>query len=418
VVAAADKDEPDFDLASRRVREMLEEAVSIQLVSDVPLGGFLSGGLDSCILSSIAQRMTGGNFHAYSVGYDRPGYNEWPYVRAAAGRYGMRCREIRLDEADYPEMWTKLIGLKGLPVSTPNEIGIYGLARALKEDYTVALSGEGADEIFGGYTISQFSARDFDRARRTAPAAGAELSAFDRTLQRLYGCGHLPSRLAHYFMLNSWMPLGDKIGLLTPGAWHDLRHDAALFEFYGGWFDRLEACSTFDAYMHLHARVNLEGLLSRVDSSTMAASVEARVPFVDHPLVEWLFRLPDRYKIDWRHPNGAEAASDKNILEIEQAGLLESKRLLRNAFRTDVPREILERPKVSFPVPLAESLAGWLGALPGNLLSESPLIGTLFRPETVQRLLQTATDQRAAMALWPVANLCLWQRACGATWNP
>jgi asparagine synthase (glutamine-hydrolysing) len=418
IVAAAEKESPGLEQASQRLREMLEESVASQLVSDVPLGGFLSGGLDSSILSSLAHRLTGGNFHAYSVGYDRDGYNEWPYVRAAARRYGMRCREIHLEEAEYPGLWSELVRCKGLPVSTPNEIAICRLARALKQDYTVALSGEGADEIFGGYTISQFAAYDFDRARRAEPAPGEEWSGLDRALQRLYGRPCLPSRLEHYFLLNSWIPLGEKIRLLTEEAWRNLRNDAALFGFYGGWFERLEACSTFDAYMHIHVRINLEGLLSRVDSSTMAASVEARVPFTDHPLVEWLFRLPDRYKIGWGRTDGEKSAADKNILELHQAGLLESKRLLRRAFRDDVPREILERPKMSFAVPFAESLAGWLKALPGDLPAESPLVGTLFRPDTIRALLQDPDPRRSAMALWPVANLCLWQHECGATWNP
>jgi asparagine synthase (glutamine-hydrolysing) len=417
-IPAADKDEPEFEKAAAHVRDLMEEAVKAQLISDVPLGGFLSGGLDSCVIASVACRETGGNFHAYNVGYDRPGYNEWPYVQAAAGRYGMRCRTIRLDESAFPGTWARLIRSKGMPVSTPNEIGIYHLAQALKQDYTVALSGEGADEILGGYTIPQFGAFDFDRARRAPRPPGEPPDALDGALQRLYGRDHFSSILEHYLLLNSWVPFSDKIQLLTGEAWCDVAQDAALLDFYGGWFERLKDCSTFDAYMHVHARVNMEGLLSRVDSSTMAASVEARVPFTDHRLVEYLFGLPDRYKIDWRDGASRAVAADRNIAEIDQAGLLASKRLLRRAFCNDVPAEILERPKASFPVPFTESIAAWMDDLPDGLLRDSPLAGTLFRPDSLERLLRSAGEPRSAMTLWPVVNLCLWQRECGAQWAP
>ncbi len=409
IVPAADKPRPDFDNAAEHVRELLTCAVREQLVSDVPLGGFLSGGVDSSALAALAARETGGAFTAYSVGYERDGYHEWDYTRQTARMHNVACREAVLREADFPGLWRRLIREKGLPLSTPNEAPIFELSRALRRELTVALSGEGADEMFGGYVTPYFSAFDYDRARRVAPASGEELTPTDRALQRLYRRPYLLCRPDHFFLVNTWMPFDAKRNLLQPDVWGMTDSDAAVFGFYEGWFDRLRDCTTFDAYLHVHARVNLEGLLQRVDSSSMAASVEVRVPFTDHRLAEYLFTLPDDYKMDFKAPASRAAAAEMNIAEIDRAGLIESKRLLRRAFRQEVPPAVLARPKVSFPVPFRENFAGAWRALAREAFERSTLPDTLFRRSALESLLDTADQPQSALALWPVTNLCLWE---------
>ncbi len=410
VLAAHDKEEPGIDRSLERVAEMMTTSIREQLISDVPLGGFLSGGIDSSVIASLANRLSNGRFDAYSVGYDIDGYNEWPFVRAATAFHDMECQEIHLAPEAYPADWKFLIGQKGLPISTSNEIPIYQLARALKKDFTVALSGEGADEIFGGYVIPYFSAFDYDRARHTEPAAGEELNALDRAMRRLYRRPFLLCHADQHFILNSWVSFAQKVALLTTAAWDALGGDEEVCGFYEGLFDRFAPCSTFDKHMHVHARVNLEGLLFRVDSSTMAASVEGRVPYTDHRIVEYLFSLPDRYKIDWKDAASEEKARIRNVQEIDRDGLVESKLLLRRAFAGHVPREILDRPKMSFPVPVREWLGGFLKDFAADAIRGSALAGTFFDTEELDRLLKTADTPLSGMALWPVTNLCLWQK--------
>ncbi len=413
IVPESDKDAPGIDAATRRVRELLENSVEKQLISDVPLGGFLSGGIDSSILAFLASGRISGHFKAFGVGYDREGYNEWPFIDSAVSRYGLDCQKVSLREREFPSTWRELVRFKGLPVSTPNEIAICHLARAVRETFTVALSGEGADEIFGGYVIPYFSAYDFERARREPLARGESLSQLDRAMQRCYLRPHIMCRADHYFLTNSWMPFAQKHALLTREAWDAVEQDAAVFGFYEDWFRRLEACSTFDAYMHIHARVNLEGLLFRVDSSTMSASVEARVPFTDHSLVEYLFGLPDNYKMDWVDKDAMEAGKNLNILEIDKQRLVRSKLLLRRAFAGDVPSDIMERPKASFPVPFREWFGSWMKDFAADTLRDSPLVGSVFKPEQVRHLLDTSNQPQSGMMLWPITNLCLWQKECG-----
>ncbi len=415
VLAPGDKPDPGIDAASERVRELLTQSVREQLVSDVPLGGFLSGGIDSSVIASLAGPLSGGRFDAYSVGYDLDGYHEWPFVREATAHYRMGCKEIHLDPAQYLDIWKFLVDQKGLPVSTSNEIPIYHLARALKQDFTVALSGEGADEVFGGYVLPVFSAFDFDRARRAAPAPDEELTPLDRALRRLYRRPYFLCLADHFFLLNSWVSFADKNTLLSRDARAALNGDDAMCGYYEGLFDSLRECSTFDTYLHVHARVNLEGLLFREDSSTMAASVEARVPFTDHRVVEYLFTLPDRYKIDWASEAAAALGREMNAGEIDREGLVTSKVLLRRAFARSVPRSILERRKMSFPVPVREWFAGFLNEPAREIIRNSILPGAVFDKAALDQRLQTADLPGSGMSLWPVTNLCLWQQVAGIT---
>jgi asparagine synthase (glutamine-hydrolysing) len=413
VVAAGDKPDPGLGAAAEQACSLLREAVTAQMVSDVPLGGFLSGGLDSCAITHFAHARTAEAYRTYNVGYEGEGYNEWPFARESAAFYGVPCDIECLSADGYPGVWQRLIREKGLPLSTPNEVPIVHLAEALRQTCTVALSGEGSDEIFGGYPIPHFSARDFELSRRSPPGPDSVLSPFERNLEQVYGRCFFHCLADHYFAGNSWIPMARKRLLLTDSAWETLEEDDALFCWYEDLFDELAPCTAFDAYMHVHARVNLEGLLSRVDSSTMSASVEARVPFTDHRLVEFLFSLPDSHKIDWLDAGAREQGLSLPAVELDRRGLLETKRLLRRGLQGAVPDSILRRPKMSFPVPFPAWFADSWRPLATAAVEASSLPGSLFDAGAVQALLSGSDLPLNALALWPVVNLCLWQ----TEWN-
>jgi asparagine synthase (glutamine-hydrolysing) len=401
VIPASEKLRPSLGEAVETVYGMVCRAVDEQMVSDVPLGGFLSGGIDSAVIASLAARQ--GEYGAYNVGYGEHGCNEWPYVRMAAEFAGISCHEIHLDSSGFIDTWNFLVQEKGLPLSTPNEVPIYHLAHALKEKYTVALSGEGADEIFGGYVVPYFSAHDFDRAPRQSVS---DPGMVERAMQRLYGQTHLANHVEHHFLLNAWMPRSLQSALLRPELSACF---PAVWSFYGDLFKRFEGCSTLDKHMHLHARINLEGLLNRVDSSTMAASVEARVPYTDHRIAEYLYALPDEYRMAWRNEEARLKGQVLNVAEIDQQGLVESKKLLRRAFAQDIPPEILKRRKVSFPVPFREWLGGELREFAADTLSSSPLIKDIVQPSALTSIIDGADHPAFSMQLWPLVNLALWE---------
>lgn len=397
IIRAQDKPDMSLEAASGQLRELLEGAVHDRLIADVPVGCFLSGGIDSAVVTAVAGSESSEPMITYSVGFERDGYNEWPFVRETVKHLGVRNVEILLSEENYSDYWTGLILEKGLPLSTPNEVGIFHLSCALREECVVALTGEGADEVLGGYTIPYFSALDYDRAREGANPVLSD------SLKRLYGQDRFDSRMEHFFLLNSWMPSTSKWALFQGDIASELSHENQVCSHYHDLFAQFDACSTMDAYLQVHARINLEGLLSRVDSSTMAASVEARVPFTDHRLVEFAFRMPDHLKLDWMGPAERSRGAAMNVMEINAQELIDSKRMLRSAFGGDLPQSVVRRPKMSFPTPFLEAFRGSLRETVDTVFEESPLVGTLFNREAVHALLGSGD-----VALWPVANLCLW----------
>lgn len=406
-LAPGDKPRRSLEESADTLRALLEDSVRLRLISDVPLGGFLSGGLDSTIIASLAARLTDHRYHAYSVGYPQPGYHEFPFAQEAAAACGMRCRPIELEPRDYPGLWKFLIRQNGLPLSTPNEVPIYMLSQSLRQDYTVALSGEGADEVFGGYTIAYFSGFDFDRASRN-PVPDEAMAEADRAILRGYGQNHLPDLAAQHLLLNAWMTRADKKSWLHPDILRRLDDDAALRAHYADLYARHPRSSPMDRIMHAHLRTNLEGLLLRVDSSSMAASVEVRVPFTDHRLVDFAFSLPDDHRLDWRDSAARQAGASLNVLEIVQRDLLESKRVLRRAYADAVPPSILNRPKMSFPVPVFDWMKDWMKPMAKEIVASSPLRQALFHAPTVDAWLDGRRPLHP-LKLWPILNLCLWQ---------
>jgi len=405
-----------------QVQELVSSSIGMQLVSDVPLGGFLSGGIDSTVIASRACPLSGGHFNAYSVGYERESvfgesYHEWPYIREAAQAYGMQCREIVLEENDYPDDWRFLIQEKGLPLSTPNEVGIYRLASALKQDYTVALSGEGADEVFGGYIPAYFSVMDYERSKLLGALDDADQITYSKALRRMYGTDNFSSLPDHFFRVASWMNLGVKFDLLKDEVKAELKDDEDLLLHYLRRFEQLKGCSPFDTYMRIHFEKNLENLLYRLDSSTMAASVEGRVPFTDPRLVELLYSLPDAYKMDWFDDASEHQARTLNVTEADLQGLISSKILLRAAFGRDIPQRILTRRKMSFPVPFREWFAGPMKALVEEQLRGNEWIRSWFREDRIEVILDRLDEANYALLVWPLLNLCLWQESMGVSWE-
>ncbi|CAK0769982.1 asparagine synthase (glutamine-hydrolysing) [Gammaproteobacteria bacterium] len=410
ILSPEDKQRPFWNDALAQVQDLLQQSVHEQCVSEAGIGGFLSGGLDSCILTSLIEPNIRPNYRLANVGYAQAGFNEWEYVDIASQFYGLPCEKKALVPDEYLPVAKQLIRFKGLPLATPNEVPIHHLATMVKPWASVALSGEGADEVFAGYSISYFSAYDYDRARRQPPSATEIPTEIDQALRRYYGRDYFFSPLDHFFLLHSWIPFAAKIKIFHADIWNALHDDQVLLDYYSTLFTHLAACSTFDQYLHVHARVNLESLLFRIDSATMAASLEARVPFTDHRLIEYVFSLPDDYKIDWINSDAARQGSGMNAIESDQARLLESKRLLRAAYHSVVPDAIQHRPKMSFPVPSLSWFSTLWREQARQIITDSPWCGILFDREQILNCLATPELNSSMLALWPIFNLCLWQR--------
>jgi len=265
------------------LRELVESAVARRCISDVEVGSYLSGGLDSTIVAGLAHKP-----HTWTIGFD--GYNEFEWARIAAEAYGSKHHEVGIDREVFLSMAQEMVAERKEPLSVPNEVLLLRMTQEVKKHNTVVLSGEGADELFFGY----------DRIFRWA----AEAETWD-----------LKEFSARY----------------SYGAHDDLEIvEDALAPFVEAGSTPLDIVARFFQIAHLH------GLLRRVDNSTMRCSVEARVPFVDHTLVERLAGVPASYRMA-----GGEVKAP-----------------LKRVFESLVPEGIRTRKKIGFPVPLEEIFFG------------------------------------------------------------
>lgn len=391
---------PDFDAqALEQVRAHLAASVCEQLVSDVPVGGFLSGGLDSSVLMSEVAAAAGRRLGTYSIGYARQGYNEWDAVAAAQAQLGVPCTRLDADESAYVADWERLIGEKGNVLSTPNEVPIRSLASAFRKVHTVALTGEGADEAFGGYVGVMASAIDYERLR------GGQLQP--NAFRAAYGLQLPQDAIAHYLQSNAW--LGRPIQQALWGDWyapqlHDRLGDVYRQHLAGGVGEGTTA--QFEALL---LRINLEGLLERLDSSTMSASVEGRVPFTDHRLIEWARALPAQWKF---RMEGPPLSATQTARAAAANGACSSKRILRQAYAGRIAETVRTRPKASFPVPFLEAFQAEWKPLWRTALTDSPLLRQLLKPQLRDQISLPEASVNGMLA-WPLLNLHLLEKQLG-----
>ena len=385
-------------------REMLEQCVSSHLMSDVPLGVFLSGGLDSSAIAALATKIRREPLETFSVGCDETAFSELPYARQVASHLGANHHEVKVSAEEFFEALPRLIWQEDEPITWPSSVFLYFVARLARQHVTVVLTGEGSDETLAGYmryTVSLWNSR-FDSAYRplTVPALRKwvrEAIAFPGSLPPT-----VQRKLMHTFVARdgeSWASLyfenflcaftePELSGLLNnENASQDSAYEACLEYWEQSSGDLLARMLRTDI------KTYLVELLMKQDQMSMAASVESRVPFLDHALVEFALGIPSRLKTSG----------------------LAGKRILKSAIRDLLPSSIIDRKKMGFPTPWRVWLNGPLfPRVEELLLSPRSIDRGLFRPDAVRRLLN---EHQSSMKdhsdrLWRLVNLELWQRAC------
>ncbi len=397
--SAVDGARTSFSELALEVRERLEGTVRSHLMSDVPLGLFLSGGIDSSGLAALMAPMVKEPIRTFSVGFAEPGADELGYARLAARSVGALHREVVVSPAEF---WRALPGLvwhEDEPIAFPSSIALNFVSRLAAEHVKVVLTGEGADELFLGYNRYRVTAWN-DRLGRPywalVPGLLREpVSRLARTLPRKLGRYAARSFLAlpgggpRELFYENWAPFATRLQerlLADPGLLAARDPYAVGLRCYeeapGGTLERMS---------HADLQTYLVELLMKQDQMSMAASIESRVPFLDHELVERLAALPGRVKLmGWR-----------------------TKAVLRAALRELVPPEILARRKMGFPVPVGRWLRGEFRPIVDRLVTgERAKRRGLFEPAILRRL---AEEHRSGARehgdrLWLLANLEIWQR--------
>src|SRR5438876_4518659 len=329
-------------------REMLESAVRSHLISDVPLGVFLSGGVDSSAVAALMTKIQRAPVETFSVGYAEDDYSELPYARQVAKHLKSVHHEVLLGRQEFFDFLPKLIWHEDEPIVWPSSVALYFVARLARERVKVVLTGEGSDETLAGYTRYAFTIRNasLDQVyRRTAPPALRDWIRSAISGSRLIGAG-LRRKLSHTFLAcdgNSWASFyfdnffsafseAEQARLLTKKAAEEFSPGTAYKNVLGYW--EQSSGEMLQRLLYTDIKTYLLELLMKQDNMSMAASIESRVPFLDHVLVEWAMRVPVKVQI-----HGT-------------AG----KRILKKGMEDLLPRSILYRPKLGFPTPWS----GWL----------------------------------------------------------
>ena len=369
----------------------LDEAVKLQMVSDVPFGAFLSGGLDSSAIVALMSRHNS-MVKTFSVGFEQENYSELAYAAEVAEHFGTTHHEMVVNHHDVIERLPHLVAYRDAPVSEPADIPIYLLAREAARSVKMVLTGEGSDELLGGYPkhIAERFARGYQllpgclRRRFIEPLAHALPYGFRRIKTAVTNLGIEDSR-ERYVRWFGALDRGerDRFSVLRMNGHPVL--DAPPF-------DADPESSTLRRILYFDQTSWLpDNLLERGDRMTMAASIEARVPFLDHELAAFVSTLPDHYRV---------------------RGLC-SKWILREAGKQLIPESILKRPKVGFRVPVNEWFRGEMREyLLDHLQSGSSLTRAYYDARVLDQMLAEHMNgrQNHEKLLWTLLNLEIWHR--------
>jgi asparagine synthase (glutamine-hydrolysing) len=385
---------PDGDPVSAFL-EQLDEAVRVRMISDVPFGAFLSGGIDSSAVVAMMSRHSGQPVKTFSVGFAESAYSELAYARAIADRFHTDHHELTVSQDHLMEHLPALVRYRDAPVAEPSDIPIYLLAREARRTVKMVLTGEGADEFLGGYPKHVFER--YVGAYQRVPAAVRH-----RLIEPL--CRSLPYRFRRAKTAVANLGLEDRrerlprwFGALSEPERRrltrleapriDHRSAIGLDSFHGG--SALRGILYFDQTSWLP-----DNLLERGDRMTMAASLEARMPFMDHQLAAFVSGLPDEWRVRG----------------------LTTKRILREAMRRVLPAAILERPKIGFRVPVNDWFRGSMrGYLADHLLGNDSRTRDYYRPQALRRYLDEHAigRQNHEKLLWSLLTLEIWHREFG-----
>ena len=381
--------------------DLFRTSVRLRLMADVPLGVFLSGGIDSSAIAAIMSTMMAEPIKTFSVAFAEPGANELEYARLVAKQFHAEHHEIIVSPEDFFDALPKLIWHEDEPLAHPASVPLYFVSRLASQHVKVVLTGEGSDEMLAGYyryrkTVYNLAlGRTYERfttsGMRTAVQRAIEVlpsALISRKLTRTFLW--LPANIESLYFDN-FAVFRRKMQAELLSA--DTREQIVSTDPYAGLTALLagsDATTVLNQLLYADTKTYLHELLMKQDQMSMAASIESRVPFLDHKLVEMTAGLPEQMKL--------RGMTTKYILRESMKGIL--------------PEPILTRPKMGFPVPLDAWFRGpFAGIIDEHLLGERARSRGIFNQAYVERLVQ---EHRSGInhseRLWMLMNFELWQR--------
>ena len=396
------KSKLSFTDASQALREKILEATKIRMVSDVPLGAFLSGGVDSSITVAAMAKLSEQPIQTFAIGFDDQKFNELPYAQQVAEHLGTEHHEMVV-QANAVKYLPKLIEHIGEPLADSSILPTFYVSQFAKNNVTVALTGDGGDEAFNGYRrFYQMRRREMlektgmvplwkglrratiaiedmfhpKRSKRSFPTSRAD------EMLNLNGAEAYKHLLAFY-------PEHDKEALLTE-KFKEARGDSKTTKYLENILKRTEGMDEGTKWPYLDLMSYLpEDILCKVDIASMAVSLECRSPFLDHEVIEFAYSLPGSYKLSSKGRH---------------------KYILKEAFKDWLPNDFMDRPKQGFSVPLNRWLREDFGDLLEKYLLQGKFLSDWFEQNQIEKYVKEhlSGEKSHSQHLWPLLVLAIW----------
>jgi asparagine synthase (glutamine-hydrolysing) len=382
--------------AQEELDSLLRESVREHLISDVPLGIWLSGGVDSSTILHYTRELSASRVKTFSISFAGRSFDETPYIREIAAKYDTEHYELDVNTSlDLPAAIEELAYYSDEPFADAGALPVWFLSALSRKHVTVALSGEGADELFGGY-LTYAADRYSARAQNVTPAIRSGMLgllrywpvsndkiSFEYKMKRFLEGTLLPPDEAHVYWNGAFSAAQQRELLLQ-------RNRASVQDLFESDLPGADLNGSLNRYLAFDQRYYLaDDILQKVDRMSMAHSLEVRPPFLDHRLVEFAARLPERMKIDGRR----------------------HKVVLKGLMQTKLPSSVLKRPKTGLDIPAHDWLRGTLKPLLMDTLSASAIDASkLFRRDRIEFFIKEHMERRANLGyhLWGLLILFLW----------
>ncbi len=383
-------DDLDEEEAVETLEKKLKSAVELRLMSDVPVGTFCSGGVDSSLTTAYAKLAGNAELHTFSVGFHEKEWDETPYAAKVAERYATNHHVLRIDGKAYADSLPKLIWYHDIPIYHPSTILIYHVSKLAREFVTVVLTGEGADEAFGGYP-RYLIPREYNRFKKLPLVARKGLGKVINFLphRKLNKIGSVLSLTPEEVILYNGAYVSPQLvrSLIGSDSESDLDYRRSIVSGMD-----LEKGNLVEATMLSDMKNYIPSLLHRLDKMTMATSLEGRVPFLDHNLVEWAYRVPLNLKIRG----------------------LKNKYIVKKLGEKMLPHQVIYRQKVGFGVPVVDwlrdpaGLGRYLRLFSEDQFKDRGIVDSTMVHNLVQEHLSGKVNH--CEVLWSLINLELWLR--------
>ncbi|MGX9938314.1 asparagine synthase (glutamine-hydrolyzing) [Acinetobacter pseudolwoffii] len=372
--------------AANLLEQKLVQSISEQMLADVPLGAFLSGGVDSSTVVALMQSQSTKPIKTFAIGFNEPGYNEAEFAKEVARHLGTQHTELYVNAEDALSVIAKLPKVYCEPFADSSQIPTFLVTQMAKQHVTVALSGDAGDELFGGYNTYQMAAKVWKSVnrlphplRKIATQILGKIPTPQKIQKLIYVLPAQNREEFYQLLVTHWkMPTNVVKGAQivrtvfnTPNQWVKTDH-----------FEQWMMAIDTSQYM-------VDDILVKVDRAAMANSLETRVPMLDHRVVEFAWQLP----LDFKIKNGV------------------GKSVLREVLYRHVPRELIERPKQGFSIPLGQWLRGPLREWAESQISEHRLVQEgYFYPHPIRKVWQEHLSGKYdhALKLWSILMFQAW----------